>query len=568
MKTGIQISNIPTKITEQSALEAEARRERASRSFDLNMGDMITGKIVDGNVAFSPPENRGILKFPTDDNRYVDNWMILRTVKREIESAHVLGEGGDGAILGATNSYNLDEMRNFGFGFNEENGKAWNTQCTIALYFPNGVKDTVSVEYEQQDVGLGDTILNNIFGVTEGQTAGFFEQADEAGREAFRAVANKMVSVKAMQEGVAANNPKFSNFGGVTLRDHTYTFNLNPYNVNDSRAITKIIEKLKMYSLPAMSAKNSRLKILPSEWSIDFQGPILGHIEHPQNCYLATVDVDYSGGKDMSFIEKTTAHMNPLSFEHGGEYDTKGNPIDDKYYNEDGTVKDEFYKGAMEGEIEHFPNGITLTLTFKEILQLNRQRYMERVAASAMGAKQKDTLDQLRDEAYFGKQEQKGTWDGDSWPVGPEAATFDDLEGAFGTSFAEDAFNREHQKWTNPFEADQYLQMTHGGPENYRTMQIVEPDGSQYWIIVPKTGMTYGGLRTGYQGMTEEDLNKEILGAWNKHHTFDHIEAINRQNQTPWNQISGYDTSGFSDEDLAEVYEWVKKNGTGKKTSP
>ena len=94
------------------------------------------------------------------------------------------------------------------------------------------------------------------------------------------------------------------------------------------------------------------LKILPSEWSIDFQGPILGHIEHPQNCYLATVDVDYSGGKDMSFIEKTTANLNPLSFEHGGEYDTKGNPIDDKYYNEDGTVKDETEYAVLGGETE------------------------------------------------------------------------------------------------------------------------------------------------------------------------------------------------------------------------
>ena len=35
-------------------------------------------------------------------------------------------------------------------------------------------------------------------------------------------------------------------------------------------------------------------------------GPILGHIEHPQNCFLSTVDVDYSGGKDMSFIETVT----------------------------------------------------------------------------------------------------------------------------------------------------------------------------------------------------------------------------------------------------------------------
>ena len=33
------------------------------------------------------------------------------------------------------------------------------------------------------------------------------------------------------------------------------------------------------------------------------EGTILGSIEHPQNCFLKSWDVDYAGGKDMSFIE-------------------------------------------------------------------------------------------------------------------------------------------------------------------------------------------------------------------------------------------------------------------------
>ena len=66
--------------------------------------------------------------------------------------------------------------------------------------------------------------------------------------------------------------------------------------------------------------------------------PILGSVEHPQNCFLSNVEVDYSGGKDMSFIESS-----------GDAY-------------------------------KHYPNGVTLNLTFSEILNIDRLRYVGRVS--------------------------------------------------------------------------------------------------------------------------------------------------------------------------------------------
>ena len=101
-------------------------------------------------------------------------------------------------------------------------------------------------------------------------------------------------------------------------------------------------------------------------------GAILGHIEHPQNCFLSTVDVDYSGGKDMSFIETVT----PSTTTGEGEDAVK-----------------------TAGAIQHYPNGVTLTLTFKEILQLTRQRYMRRVAPSVEGGNvPQDTVKDLINE--------------------------------------------------------------------------------------------------------------------------------------------------------------------------
>ena len=99
-------------------------------------------------------------------------------------------------------------------------------------------------------------------------------------------------------------------------------------------------------SLPTSSNKEPRIQILPAEWSIDFFGPILGSVEHPQNCFLSNVEVDYSGGKDMSFIESS-----------GDAY-------------------------------KHYPNGVTLNLTFSEILNIDRLRYVGRVSALTGGSPQ------------------------------------------------------------------------------------------------------------------------------------------------------------------------------------
>ena len=107
---------------------------------------------------------------------------------------------------------------------------------------------------------------------------------------------------------------------------------------------------------------------MPAEWSIDFRGPILGHIEHPQNCFLTACDVDYSGGKDMSFIE---------SFPQKNEDNT-------------GFSQNDY------SSMQHFPNGVILNLSFQEILNIDRIRYIDRVAANARGEEQ-DVAKELKE---------------------------------------------------------------------------------------------------------------------------------------------------------------------------
>ena len=72
LKTGINISNVPKKISEQAIMSAQDRAN-AEKSIEKRAADL--GR--------NPPSNRDILKFPTDDNRFVDNWIVFRTVNKK-----------------------------------------------------------------------------------------------------------------------------------------------------------------------------------------------------------------------------------------------------------------------------------------------------------------------------------------------------------------------------------------------------------------------------------------------------------------------------------------------------
>ena len=144
-----------------------------------------------------------------------------------------------------------------------------------------------------------------------------------------------------------------------------------------------------------------------------------------------------------------------------------------------------------------------------------------------MGAKQKDTLDQLRDEAYFGAGGSlNASWDGKSWPTGPETATLDEVEVRFGTEFMESVRDREYAKWNTPFEADRYLQMTHG-KEDMEILQVHDGNGGQYWIHVYKNGLPANHAL--YSGNPSTN-------------------NLNTYSETITNQ------------ELDAVYDWIKKN--------
>lgn len=332
MKTGIKLSNIPSKITEEALLNAEGRAK----------AEKAIGQSISQITSSVKPSDRKVMRFPTDNNRFVDNWIVFRTIPRQYEGVGFIGDGAN------VNDYGLSESTD-----KDRKGYHDGDECTIMLYFPNNVKDVINVDYEVKEVGLGDIFVNDVKNLDMPDGTGMI-------RENIDKLNESLISFQQLESGVVTANPKFNTFQGVSFRNHSYSFSLNPYNVTDAEAITQIIHWFKLMMLPMTTFRNRRQMLMPAEWSIDFRGPILGHIEHPQNCFLTACDVDYAGGKDMSFIESF-----PQSEEDGTGFSTND-------------------YSAMQ----HYPNGIVLNLSFQEILNIDRLRYVDRVSAYARGKAQ------------------------------------------------------------------------------------------------------------------------------------------------------------------------------------
>ena len=352
MKTGINISNVPQSISEEALLSAE---DRKSAEADIENRAAAMGRVT--------PKQHDILKFPKSDNRFVDNWIIFRTIPRPISDLGATPT--DGAFSNSDYGV-LSSKLGEGVSGPPSPHKGMSKEYTIAMYFPTGVRDNISVEYEAKEVGLSDIALDSLM---QGEFGTLLDAAGGAFGETFQKAKQAAIAFSSFESGLVVDNPKFNTFQGVGFRDHSYSFTLYPYNETDAEEITQIVHAFKMMMLPMSSSKNRRIQIMPAEWSIDFQGPILGHIEHPQNCFLKSCDVDYSGGKDMSFIEGFTQSQ-------------EGTPK-----SEDGVCRPED-KLPVKSAVQHYPNGINLNLVFQEILNIDRLRYVQRVAASAMGAQQ------------------------------------------------------------------------------------------------------------------------------------------------------------------------------------
>jgi len=127
--------------------------------------------------------------------------------------------------------------------------------------------------------------------------------------------------------GRGVNPLKYQLFEGVAFRTFTYSFTLRPRNRNEAVEIQSILHAFKKEALPGVAGTNSRIYTFPTEWSIQFVGPIKDWVDFPLVSVCTGVNVDYAGGQPMAL-------------------------------HQDGS-----------------PSVVTLTVNFTETTQLNRQKY-------------------------------------------------------------------------------------------------------------------------------------------------------------------------------------------------
>ena len=356
-KFGVNISNVPKDISSHASQMSE--RKAAQRKLD--------GKFTSSEEIGSTPKGKTILQFPTDVNSsFVNNWIIFST---------------------------MDQI-----GKKNHNDKKYE----IRLPLPK-LQDDIDVAYKVGDIGLGGAVAEDL--TQADWTEWGSELWDALGTgvdEALTKMGDEIRPIRPIVMGEVQNPVKFQLFENVGFRNHTYTFELHPYNVTDSKQISEMIFALKMMALPTVGTpdeggfSNPRRFQIPASWEIDYFGPIENQLEKPLPCGLTKVSVDYSGGHDVGFLSATSAQA-AKQIEETHSVEIFGE-MEDVVHTKD--------IPRVDGVV--YPNGITLTLEFSELITMDALRYQKYVSTkrtNTFSTGYGDLID--RDATKGDKKEQK-----------------------------------------------------------------------------------------------------------------------------------------------------------------
>jgi hypothetical protein len=194
----------------------------------------------------------------------------------------------------------------------------------IFLYVPDTLNDNLAVTYTEADLKIIDSLIANFVKTDQVQEGWGADKQEIATIMKSMAPGGKMM-MSALGRGV--NPLKYQLFEGVSFRTFSYTFTLRPKNNKEARKIQEILSVFKREALPGVEGANSRIYTFPTEWSIQFVGPIKDWVDFPLVSVLTGVNVDYAGGQPLALM----------------------------------------YDGA--------PSVVTLTLNFTETTQLTRQKF-------------------------------------------------------------------------------------------------------------------------------------------------------------------------------------------------
>jgi len=163
----------------------------------------------------------------------------------------------------------------------------------IFLYVPDDAdSDTIGIEYSQKEKTLLGSLMAKLMTIGEGTDQGIGDQLGQGLKEAVMGDIGKAAA------GQVTNPMKFQLFEGVKNRTFSYTFALLPKNITDAKEIRKIAYAFKRTALPGIKPDTaSRVYEFPNEWAIRYHGPIKGWIDYPMACVLSSVKVDNSSAR-------------------------------------------------------------------------------------------------------------------------------------------------------------------------------------------------------------------------------------------------------------------------------
>jgi len=242
-------------------------------------------------------------------------------------SSGLVGSNGRGKIITDDNT-DLSKGRKGIGGF--ENVMPTTTRITdsIAIYLPPNIKDSVSVGYNNAEMGvIGAAAAGGaatIDALRRGDMSGLASTLGTAAKDLVAEVGLNLGSefigtlAGVDPEGLKgfakkafgqASNPYMEVlFEGVEMRTFNYNFTFSPRNAAETDDVKKIIQMFRFHMLPQLNGGTSRFMTLPSTFDIHYMYQ-MGPNEARENdyytkiatCVLKGCDVDYTPGGVKSF---------------------------------------------------------------------------------------------------------------------------------------------------------------------------------------------------------------------------------------------------------------------------
>ena len=152
----------------------------------------------------------------------------------------------------------------------------------IFLYVPDVIQDDISLSYEEGDRGLAEAVLS--------------EGKRDTIEDMLRMSLNDVGPLKILKSkvGQTINPMKFQLFQGVNFRTFSYDFTFYPESSADSVEIQKILYAFKSESLPGRTGPNGRRHTFPTEWAVRYHGPMKDWVDFPMVSACSDVKVNYA----------------------------------------------------------------------------------------------------------------------------------------------------------------------------------------------------------------------------------------------------------------------------------